>query len=80
MIEVPDPPRWHAEALCREYPKLSWFEGRGMEIADAKSVCRRWPVQDDCLQYALDNESLVGIWGGLTIRERRQLTRTVAVA
>lgn len=79
MIEIPDPPRWHADSLCREYPKLSWFEGREVDLDRAKSVCRRCTVREDCLQHALDNEPLVGVWGGLTPKERRRLPRAAFV-
>ncbi len=73
-FELFEMPAWHADALCSEYPKLSWFEGWG--AAAAKSVCRRCLVRDDCLRYALDNDPLSGIWGGLTPSERRRLRRS----
>jgi WhiB family transcriptional regulator, redox-sensing transcriptional regulator len=72
-FELLEPPDWHADALCSEYPQLSWFDG--WDAAAAKSVCQRCLVRDDCLHYALDNDPLVGIWGGLTPSERRRLGR-----
>jgi WhiB family redox-sensing transcriptional regulator len=70
-------PSWQADALCHEYPELSWFEsGRG-EVAAAKGVCARCIVQDECLSYALDR-GLVGVWGGMTLAERRGLSAAVA--
>ena len=35
----------------------------------------RCPIQQACLQYALDEGERYGIWGGLDEAERRQLTR-----
>jgi WhiB family redox-sensing transcriptional regulator len=70
-------PNWHADALCQEYSGLSWFENGRSDVAAAKAVCARCIVQDECLSYALD-WNLVGIWGGLTLVERRRLSVAVA--
>jgi WhiB family transcriptional regulator, redox-sensing transcriptional regulator len=69
-----DRPDWHADALCQEHPQLSWFEGADTSVAQA--VCRRCLVQDECLRYALENDPLAGVWGGLTSTERRHLRRS----
>ncbi|MGH3168332.1 MAG: WhiB family transcriptional regulator [Trebonia sp.] len=45
------------------------------QVAAAKSVCAKCPVADDCLAWALREES-VGVWGGTTPEERRLLRRT----
>ena len=39
----------------------------------SRSVCARCPVASECLDYALDLGTKVGIWGGLTERERRRV-------
>lgn len=44
-------------------------------IAQAKAICRRCPVRDACLSYALDNNVTDGIFGGLTERERAAVRR-----
>jgi WhiB family redox-sensing transcriptional regulator len=72
-----DRPSWHLDALCQEYPGLSWFETGRSDVAAAKAVCARCIVQDECLSYALD-WNLVGIWGGLTVAERRGPSAAVA--
>ncbi|MFF1284343.1 WhiB family transcriptional regulator [Streptomyces sp. NPDC058299] len=41
----------------------------------AKLVCRRCPVRDDCLQFALATGQDSGVWGGLTEDERRALKK-----
>ena len=46
------------------------------EINAARAVCKRCPVQADCLTYALQNwERGGGIWGGETEDERRVTRR-----
>ena len=74
---LPYRPSWQADALCHEYPGLSWFETGRAEVAAAKDVCARCIVRDECLNYALDL-GLVGVWGGLTFTERRNLSVEVA--
>ncbi|MGI8814195.1 MAG: WhiB family transcriptional regulator [Pseudonocardia sp.] len=46
-----------------------------MQIAEAKSVCRRCPVNPECLAWALDSGQDAGVWGGMSEDERRALTR-----
>ena len=45
----------------------------------AKAVCAACPVRQACLEHALSASEPYGIWGGLTLRERRMLRRTRAV-
>ncbi|WP_308192157.1 WhiB family transcriptional regulator [Mycobacterium sp. MYCO198283] len=43
---------------------------RRIIIAEAKSVCRRCPVREECLAFADAIGDYNGIWGGKTARER----------
>jgi WhiB family redox-sensing transcriptional regulator len=38
----------------------------------AKAVCARCPAKEACLDWALDTAQPAGIWGGLTVLERRR--------
>jgi WhiB family redox-sensing transcriptional regulator len=43
-------------------------------VAEARTICAGCPVKYDCLEFAMRDEQVwVGIWGGLTPRERRKL-------
>jgi WhiB family transcriptional regulator, redox-sensing transcriptional regulator len=67
--------------LCLEYPEVTWFSERGQTSAPAKEVCGRCLVQQECLEYALADPDLMGVWGGMSQRERaRQRTVTAASA
>jgi WhiB family redox-sensing transcriptional regulator len=71
-------PAWTKDALCPEYPHVSFFPQRGESSGEAKAICRRCLVQEECLAYALTTHSTAtdhGVWGGLSARERRQLRR-----
>jgi WhiB family redox-sensing transcriptional regulator len=51
-----------------------------MQIEEAKAVCRRCPVVDTCLAWALESGQDAGVWGGLSEDERRALKRRNARA
>jgi WhiB family redox-sensing transcriptional regulator len=36
-------------------------------------VCARCLVRAECLDYALADRELVGVWGGLSVRERARV-------
>ena len=71
---------WRHEAACRdEDPELFFPIGNAdlhwSKIEEAKAVCRRCPVVDDCLRWALETGQDSGVWGGLSEDERRALKR-----
>lgn len=71
---------WRAYATCRESdPDLHFPTGSSAQVRlqteQAKQVCRVCPVVQECLQWALDNRQDIGVWGGLSEEERRQLHR-----
>jgi len=51
-----------------------------LQIEDAKAVCRRCDVVDQCLQWALESGQDAGVWGGMSEDERRALKRRAARA
>jgi len=63
---------WMREASCRDMPTDWWFPERCHNWSKAKAICNECPVKQDCLDYSLTLPVCVGIWGGLTGRERRQ--------
>jgi WhiB family redox-sensing transcriptional regulator len=74
---------WRARAICRdEDPELFFPVGTDgpalLQIAEAKSVCRRCPVVGECLTYALEHGEDAGVWGGMSEDERRALKRRSA--
>lgn len=81
MQEVYD---WRESAACRDQDPELFFPvsevGPGSEqVRQAKAVCARCPVQQECLQYATDVGLAHGIFGGATPQERRQRARNARV-
>jgi WhiB family redox-sensing transcriptional regulator len=68
-----DPAPWMRDAACKPHPTEWWFPERGDPTEQAKIICHTCPVRLDCLNYALNIPSLVGIWGGMSGKERRQI-------
>ena len=71
---------WRHRAVCRfEDPELFFPIGTSgpalLQIAEAKSVCRRCPVAIQCLIFALESGQDAGVWGGMSEDERRALKR-----
>ncbi len=66
---------WQVDALCAQTDPEAFFPEKGGSTRDAKRICTTCDVRDQCLEYALQNDERFGIWGGLSERERRKLTR-----
>lgn len=65
---------WMRQAACRNVDPDRLFV-RGAAQRAATAICRRCPVQLQCLADALDHRVPFGVWGGLTERERRAVLR-----
>jgi WhiB family redox-sensing transcriptional regulator len=74
---------WRHRAACRdEDPELFHPVGSSgpalLQIAEAKTVCRRCPVVSLCLTEALGMKDCSGVWGGMSEDERDALKRRQA--
>jgi WhiB family transcriptional regulator, redox-sensing transcriptional regulator len=71
---------WRDRSACLdEDPELFFPIGNTgpaiLQIEEAKQVCRRCEVREQCLQWALEAGQDHGVWGGLSEDERRALKR-----
>ena len=76
---------WRHVAACRdEDPELFFPIGTTgpalSQIEEARAICRRCSVVEDCLTWALESGQDAGVWGGLSEDERRALKRRNARA
>ena len=69
------PPEWTKQARCAEVDPEIFFPDKGDNTNMAVTICRNCEVKRECLEYALDNREMFGIWGGLTEKKRRPLYR-----
>lgn len=66
--------RWWDLAACRGMATDLFFPGRGdYDVYEAKRVCAGCPVRAECLEEALAQREVFGVWGGLSERERRSI-------
>lgn len=63
VAELLNPPSWHADAACK-HAGVNFFPGPSEKAERAKAICRRCLVRDECLDYALGQPDLAGVWGG----------------
>ncbi|MEU5523014.1 WhiB family transcriptional regulator [Streptomyces sp. NPDC093250] len=74
---------WRNSAACKsEDPDLFFPIGTSgpalLQTEQAKAVCRRCPVQEQCLEWAMETGQSIGVWGGTSEDERRALKRRIA--
>ena len=74
----------HRSACLDEDPELFFPIGNTgpaiLQIEEAKQVCRRCEVREQCLAWALEAGQDHGVWGGMSEDERRALKRRNARA
>jgi WhiB family redox-sensing transcriptional regulator len=71
---------WRHRAVCTDEDPELFFPigdtGPALLQADqAKAVCRRCPVIDSCLKWALETGQDDGVWGGTSESERKAARR-----
>jgi WhiB family redox-sensing transcriptional regulator len=76
---LPARPMWMRRAACRGLDPELFFPVRDQHVnsdaENARVVCASCSVRSECLEYALANEEQLGMWGGLSIEQRRALKR-----
>ncbi|MGQ0577210.1 MAG: WhiB family transcriptional regulator [Pseudonocardia sp.] len=65
---------WRTAARCRVADADGLF-ARGRHQREARRFCDACPVRTECLAHALDQRVEIGVWGGMTERERRALLK-----
>ena len=80
LLVKPEP--WMTNAACLGCDPDMFFPARGESWIwrDAIAVCETCPVRVECLEFALDHNEKVGIWGGYTERQRRRMRRERAAS
>ncbi len=75
---LPNALAWAEDAACRGQDLDLFFSEADGKVTEAKRICGRCPVREECLAEALRAEdgSRYGISGGLTPDERTELVGT----
>lgn len=64
-------PRWFDRAACTEQDPELFFDPS--QARAAVQVCADCLVRVECLAHALERGEQLGVWGGKTERQRRDL-------
>ena len=69
---------WQDKAACLDADSSLFLTGVTSRVLQAKAICERCPVIDDCLAFALDNEDFEPhVYGGMTGDERRVIAKEI---
>jgi WhiB family redox-sensing transcriptional regulator len=66
-------PAWMDGAQCRGEDRDLFFPSVGASSTKARVVCSTCPARQECLDFALADNELTGVWGGTTTQERKKL-------
>lgn len=75
LAELIGRPSWMADAACQE-SSLDFVPPRGTTpaaMAALRAVCADCLCLKDCLAFALEDETLQGVWAGTTAQQRKRL-------
>jgi len=72
---------WRAAGACAQLDPDLFFPisltGPAVgQMAKAKAICGGCPVQQACLEFALEHDLMHGIWGGTTPQDRQDRRRS----
>ena len=66
---------WKLAGACRMLSSDLFYPASDTDAGPAKAVCDSCPVEERCLEYALEVREPEGVWGGCTFAERRAILR-----
>lgn len=69
---------WQHKALCAQTDPEAFFPEKGGSTREAKMICSRCEVRQQCLDWAVEHDERFGIWGGMSERERRKYKKNQA--
>jgi WhiB family redox-sensing transcriptional regulator len=66
-------PVWQQYGACRGQGTDEFIIGRGGDYDRSRQLCADCPVSKPCLEFALADSDLIGMWGGTSERQRREI-------
>lgn len=67
-------------AVCAQTDPELFFPEKGGSARAAKRTCLACPERTACLEYAISSGQRFGVWGGVSERELRRLSRVRVAA
>lgn len=75
VLQLPIAPAWYDHAACADMDPEAFHDGSAEAVVAAKAVCADCPAITACRDLAVADPTLLGVWGGLTERERTEARR-----
>lgn len=66
---------WKSNAACNGEDQALFFPERGQSLEPAKEICKKCPVELECLIYSYRTGVDGGIWGGLSNKHRLKIRK-----
>lgn len=66
---------WVGKAACSGLDPAVFYPPTDEDADEAKVICAACPVQEPCLEHAIEMREKNGVWGGATERERLRIIR-----
>lgn len=73
-------PKFFEKARCKNYSTDIFYPEKYNQrkfppkiYKSAKNICAKCPIQLQCLEYALENGEIFGVWGGKSPPERKTM-------
>ncbi|NYI41244.1 WhiB family transcriptional regulator [Demequina lutea] len=61
-----------------DVPRMWWTSDDQRQRAEAATACAICPVLTQCSQYGIDNPKEVGVYGGMSERQRVKVAREIS--
>jgi WhiB family redox-sensing transcriptional regulator len=74
-------PTWQSHGACKGSDPDQYFPHPYVshaQIVSIRAVCEACPVRRECADWGIHHEQL-GIWGGTTDRQRREIRRKLGI-
>jgi WhiB family redox-sensing transcriptional regulator len=78
LFDASEDVSWQHKALCAQTDPEAFFPEKGGSTREAKMICSRCEVHEQCLKWAIERDERFGIWGGMSERERRKYKKDQA--
>lgn len=67
-------PNWFERGACRGLGSVEFVQGPAADYSQtAREMCATCPVRRQCLDFALADPNIYGLWGGTDERERKAM-------
>ena len=76
-VTFPQTGDWREQANCKDTDIELWFNNNSKNYRE--ELCGNCVVNENCLEYALDNSSVIGYWAGTSEKTRRKLRKERAM-